>query len=538
MTYPPHGGPGFGPGHIPNGPNGPFGPFDPATVAFQQAQHKSQRRLTLVLAAIATILAVIFGLALNQFVFVKTGKALIPALTLRAAGDPGPDPFTASVDLTNRVQPITTQVESEQSGGVRVVRGTSPGFYGSYGSASCDAATLGNQLRSNPQVAQAWAGAQGIRTSDIPWYLNSLTPVVLTADTWVTNHTYTSGRASAFQSVLQAGTPVMIDAAGVPRVVCSCGNPLRPPTAAPVGGYRVVGDPWAGYTVNNTYRVATNTTVVNSTTIVQQQPTATPAAAPSIQVTDLVNQFLTTVSFTGILNDLPDPPADLPDFLERALTDNVDPAFGDDEQAAANGTAGADEATAAETVTALAAKTGDRPVRQEGETPIDGAETVTAADTVEDVLDGAATDASSASGAPSTSSPSGSTIPTSVTQSGSGSTLAALTYVKDSETKSCEVTSHGSSTISTDCGLTFTTEALDKDKVPSSGLWAVTTTSGTTVEISSLTWESTSSSSSSTTSSTTESSTETTTETTTSETAETTTESVTVEETVTPTPSS
>ncbi|GAP52775.1 serine/threonine protein kinase [Streptomyces azureus] len=54
---------------------------------------------------------------------------------------------------------------------------------------------------------------------------------MLRADTGVTNHGFRAGRAAVLQAVLQAGTAVLVDDRGVPRVRCACGNPLRPPVA-------------------------------------------------------------------------------------------------------------------------------------------------------------------------------------------------------------------------------------------------------------------------------------------------------------------
>ncbi|MCB1017655.1 MAG: hypothetical protein KDB10_21390, partial [Acidimicrobiales bacterium] len=49
--------------------------------------------------------------------------------------------------------------------------------------------------------------------------------------TRVTNHGFRDGRATTIQTVLQAGTAVLVDRQGVPRARCACGNPLTPPTA-------------------------------------------------------------------------------------------------------------------------------------------------------------------------------------------------------------------------------------------------------------------------------------------------------------------
>jgi uncharacterized membrane protein YgcG len=88
----------------------------------------------------------------------------------------------------------------------------------------------------------AWAGAEGISLSDIRPFLRSLTAVVLRTDTAVTNHDFRNGKANAFQSVLQAGTAVLVDEHGVPRVRCACGNPLVGPTAR--HNVRYTGQTW------------------------------------------------------------------------------------------------------------------------------------------------------------------------------------------------------------------------------------------------------------------------------------------------------
>ena len=75
------------------------------------------------------------------------------------------------------------------------------------------------------------AEVQGIDVSEIREFVDTLTPVVLLSDTRVTNHGFRNGRANRIQSVLQAGTAVLIDESGLPRVRCACGNPLNRPIA-------------------------------------------------------------------------------------------------------------------------------------------------------------------------------------------------------------------------------------------------------------------------------------------------------------------
>ncbi|GAA3948529.1 DUF6777 domain-containing protein [Gordonia caeni] len=463
MTYPPMGGPG--PGYPP-----PGGPNDPATVALAQVQKRSRRRLTIILASVVVVLALVLAFAVNQVYFNKTGKTLIPGLALRSATDPGPDPFTDSVALVNKTQPAPTRVNTAQDNGVRVVNGTEPGLYATTGTASCDTAALGNQLASNPGAARAWAAVQGIRTSDIPWYLNSLTPVVLTADTWVTNYSYRSGNAVAYQAVLQSGTPVYVDAAGVPRAVCACGNPLRPPAAAPVGGYRIIGERWPGYTVNNTYRVTYNNTYVTNNTIVNEAPPA-PAPDPVLQLIDLTSQQIVEQPAGGNL-ELPDqPPADTPNFFERAFAENVAPTFDSDEAAREQGLAAAGSTEPAEAVVQRAVQNDNQP-----DAAPDGTEAA-------DQPGAPAPDAPADSTSAAASSSAAAVEPTQFR--GTGDAIGTLIYREgDGRTVTCTLpTTFESATVAatnSDCTLTFerndllqarvnATVAADSDRV-----WKIT----------------------------------------------------------------
>ena len=109
----------------------------------------------------------------------------------------------------------------------------------------------------NAEKAQAWADAVGIDVEDIAEYVEGLTAARLRWDTRVTNHGFADGVARPVQSILQAGTAVLVDAAGVPRVKCSCGNPLLAPAAPPTGGADAAfdldalavnpGDAWPGF---------------------------------------------------------------------------------------------------------------------------------------------------------------------------------------------------------------------------------------------------------------------------------------------------
>ncbi len=97
-----------------------------------------------------------------------------------------------------------------------------------------------------------------LSTVNLTTYITQLTPLVLLSDTRVTNHGYYDGQPTTLQSVLEAGTAVMVDQYGVPRVKCNCGNPLLPPEPV-VGTVTYTGPPWPGWTGDPNSIVGSNT---------------------------------------------------------------------------------------------------------------------------------------------------------------------------------------------------------------------------------------------------------------------------------------
>ncbi|MFJ6934534.1 DUF6777 domain-containing protein [Streptomyces sp. NPDC101132] len=193
----------------------------------------------------------------------------------------GPDPFTASTATSAVALPSgtggtsgTADVEPTDSGGaptLRTVNGAVPGLYGgTHKLGSCDVEQQVAFLAAEQARARAFSRAAGVAQAELPDFLRGLTPVVLRADTRVTNHGFRDGRATSFQSVLQAGTAVLVDEHGLPRVRCACGNPLMPP-AAVEGKQLHQGAPWPGYqphqvvVIKPTTQAVTNLVIVNIT---------------------------------------------------------------------------------------------------------------------------------------------------------------------------------------------------------------------------------------------------------------------------------
>ena len=196
----------------------------------------------------------VIALVVGVLVLTADDEASAGEIFLDPAGETGSDPFTDSVSVSGQDTGITGTATGGGSTGdtVEVVSatGSEPGLYGgTQDQSTCDREQLITFLTANQDKARAWAGVQGIAVGDLAEYIASLTPMRLRFDTRVTNHGFRDGRATAYQTVLQAGTAVLVDAQGIPRARCACGNPLvepqatatAPPMAATTPRWREVG---------------------------------------------------------------------------------------------------------------------------------------------------------------------------------------------------------------------------------------------------------------------------------------------------------
>jgi hypothetical protein len=183
------------------------------------------------------------------------------AITLEAASNPGPNPFTtdltvneiaAQPDAIDAVTAIQADLPTDDLTGTLIATGTTPGLYGgTTNDQACDPTQLAEFLTdpANTDKATAWAQAQNIPVDNIDTFITNLTPVTLTTDTWVTNNGYKNGEPTPYQAVLQAGTAVLVDDTGTPRTKCSCGNPLTQAQPDNTDPATTTGDnPWNGYT--------------------------------------------------------------------------------------------------------------------------------------------------------------------------------------------------------------------------------------------------------------------------------------------------
>ncbi|MFJ3921525.1 DUF6777 domain-containing protein [Streptomyces sp. NPDC090022] len=188
-------------------------------------------------------------------------------LYLQPVAAAGPDPFTGS-SATQESAPLQAPVPNPTGEGIRTVGGGTPGLYGgTHRLGSCDIEQQLRNLTEDEDKARAFAQASGIEVAGVPEFLRGLTPVVLRADTRVTNHGFRDGTAHAYQAVLQAGTAVLVDGHGMPRVRCGCGNPLLSPRAAK-GKPVHKGEQWPGYQPNQTIVIEPTIQAIANLTIV------------------------------------------------------------------------------------------------------------------------------------------------------------------------------------------------------------------------------------------------------------------------------
>jgi hypothetical protein len=204
--------------------------------------------------AVAVVAAAVAGAAIAVVVVGGGTSAAAPGITLVHANAPGKDPFTQSVatssagDVSSVGARVRGSLRTDPHTKTLVAAGTAPGLYGGSGDVHvCDAQKLVSFLDANPAKARAWASVFHLLPKDIASYVATLTPVVLTADTLVTNHGYRNGAATSLTSVLEAGTAVMVDRSGTPRVKCNCGNPLLPPVPINLASATLLGPRWNGY---------------------------------------------------------------------------------------------------------------------------------------------------------------------------------------------------------------------------------------------------------------------------------------------------
>ena len=272
--------------------------------------------------AIAVIVALIAGIA-----FAATrggGSDSASTATVGVKGEvfrepvaaPGPDPFTQPVSFPNTTAATTattppttiaptTSASPATTGGTIAVASTSGGTPGLYGgtlnNAECNKEQMITFLEQNADKAKAWAQVQEIQPNQIREYIGQLTPVILEADTRVTNHGFLSGQPTARQAVLQKGSAVLIDKFGEPRARCYCGNPLRAPVAQ-TGSATFTGPTWPAFDPGNLQVVT---------------PAPAPLTAVTLKDEKTGNGITRPIGSSGAQDAVAPPPPPLPEPRQR-----------------------------------------------------------------------------------------------------------------------------------------------------------------------------------------------------------------------------
>jgi serine/threonine protein kinase len=220
--------------------------------------NRSKRNWLIAAAVIVVVAAIGVGVMLHSVLSSPASSELV----LTAAADPGANPFmspAASPPPPNTQPPPTVPAHPGTPVATQALPGDRAGLYGgTLNNAECDRDKMTAFLGEHPAQASAfvdalnsdstlsWSGGHTLTAADIPTYLRELTPTVLRFDTRVTNHGFDGTHPTTLQSVFQPGTAVFVDARGVPRARCYCGNPLTEPVAL-TGDPKPVGTPWPGY---------------------------------------------------------------------------------------------------------------------------------------------------------------------------------------------------------------------------------------------------------------------------------------------------
>jgi hypothetical protein len=225
--------------------------------------------LSALVAALAVIAIVVVGGGGG------TENASAQTVRFEQPTETGSNPFTKPADVKGK-----TNIKPEVGQGP---------FGGTGSDRVCDRELLIKSLKARPDRLREWARVAGVRPTKraVARYIRKLKPVTLTRDTRVTNHSFVNGRAVPFQSILQAGTAVLVDKSGRPVARCRCGNPLLEPVYYPSArclncpaSYRPpppcepYGECWKRYP---------NPPPIHITVIQRPPPAPTPAPTPQTQ---------------------------------------------------------------------------------------------------------------------------------------------------------------------------------------------------------------------------------------------------------------
>lgn len=259
-------------------------------------------------------LAILVALIAGVVVFVTASggddsPSEVDTTFLARVGAVGPDAFSTSFATAAAEGPFS--IESGEidstSDNLYVVPGRT---YGGSGANVCDPDGMKEFFSLHPDRARAWARTQQIGMSEIPAFLDSLTPMILAQNVKVTMFGFRGGNAYGYPAVIEAGTAVLVDADGMPRARCACGNPLiaskDPVKTAKDENKRLreestqaVTESATETTLASDSTIPVESTVGESTTVVEGETTTTAVTETTIAtettvVTDTARETTTT----------------------------------------------------------------------------------------------------------------------------------------------------------------------------------------------------------------------------------------------------
>jgi hypothetical protein len=260
----------------------------------------------------------------------------------QASGVETAEPVNSSQDAFTEGVPDAETPPPRKLKAAGAVTGETRGLYGGTTSkTSCDAVRLVDFLRTHPDKGAAWASVVGMSVDQIPSFVAQLTPVILRADTRVTNHGFVRDHATTFYSILQAGTGVFVDKHGVPAVKCFCGNPLTPARADVPHPYH--GNPWPDFDSNKVIVVKPAPSAVKSFIEVDHDSGKLLPKLPGVNVPSPASPAASSVS---------------PSTVDEGSTPPVSPS-------ADTTTAGEDSTGPTESATTDQSNSGDSPTSEE-----------------------------------------------------------------------------------------------------------------------------------------------------------------------------
>ena len=179
-----------------------------------------------ILAVVAALIGGVIGLGTALF---NTSPQVARAASVYEApiGAVGPDAFSPSFATGQLPESYEFTLESGEVAASSESLYVQPrGTYGGPGSNVCDTAGMKAFFERNPDRAAAWARIQGIAFAEIGSFIDSLNTAYLAQNVKLTMYGFKNGQEYGYEAIIAAGTAVLVDDQGLPRVRCACGNPL------------------------------------------------------------------------------------------------------------------------------------------------------------------------------------------------------------------------------------------------------------------------------------------------------------------------